>query len=153
MNHSLDVGYKFNKEVLSKFWNDYHIFCWNNKSNFASFQGNDLALFIANGKRVSDYLEHNFVNTCLRNNITSSLLLLSPIFSFLSITYIIPSDNQTSQEYYDDRLKEYIKNVTQLYKLGADSFLTKGNTKGNDKSFYFHVLRFYIPQIAKATFE
>ena len=41
----------------------------------------------------------------------------------------------------------------QLYKLGADSFLTKGNTKGNDKSFYFHVLRFYIPQIAKATFE
>ena len=40
-----------------------------------------------------------------------------------------------------------------MYKLGADSFLTKGNTKGNDKSFYFHVLRFYIPQIAKATFE
>ena len=89
MNHSLDVGYKFNKEVLSTFWNDYHIFCWNNKSNFASFQGNDLALFIANGKRVSDYLEHNFVNTCLRNNITSSLLLLSPIFLFLSITYIL----------------------------------------------------------------
>eukprot|EP00957_Ditylum_brightwellii_P015137 1140869-Ditylum_brightwellii.AAC.1 len=59
LNHLLEVGSKFNREVLSKFWNHYHLFFWNSTSN----------------------------------------------------------------------------------------------AKGDDESFYFHVMRFYIPQLAGATFE
>ena len=153
LNHSIDVGTKFDKNVLSHFWNDYHIFCWNNKSNFSSFQGNDLALFVANTKRVSEYLEHHFVATKLRDNIISSLSLLPNIFSFLSLTYIRSHDSEEPHEYYNCELKEYVENVKRFYDIGADSFLIKSNEKGDNESFYFHVMQFYIPPIAATTFE
>ena len=152
-NHLLEVEIKFNKDVLSHFWNDYHIFCWSNKSNFSSFQGNDLALFVANTKRVSEYLEHHFAVTDLRNNIISSLSLLGNIFHFLSLTYIKPSNGEDPSEWYNSQLQDYVNNVKKLYDIGADSFLTKSNTKGDNESFYFHVMRFYMPPIAKLTFE
>eukprot|EP00957_Ditylum_brightwellii_P143764 10954120-Ditylum_brightwellii.AAC.1 len=46
----------FNREVLSQFWNDYHLFCLNTKSNFISFQENDLSLFVANTTKIPEYL-------------------------------------------------------------------------------------------------
>ena len=153
LNHLLIVASKFNKEVLSKFWNDYHIFCWNNKSNFSSFQGNDLAAFVANTKAVTEYLEHSFDDSVKRNSIITSLSLLPCIFSFLSLTYITPSDGAMPCAWYEVKLKEYIDNVTQLYEIGANSFLTKSGTTGDDETFYFHVMRFYIPVIAKETFQ
>jgi hypothetical protein len=102
---------------------------------------------------VSEYLEHHFVATKLRDNIISSLSLLPNIFAFLSLTYIRSHDGEEPHEYYNRELKEYVENVKRLYDIGADSFLTKSNEKGDNESFYFHVMRFYIPPIAATTFE
>ena len=47
----------------------------------------------------------------------------------------------------------YVKNVKLFFTAGGKSFLTKGVVKGDDETFYFHCLHFYIPKIAKETFE
>ena len=51
-------------------------------------------------------------------------------------------------------MESFNNNLKKFYKLGAESFLTKdvGN-KGDNETFYLHVLRFYMPKIAKQTLE
>ena len=55
---------------------------------------------------------------------------------------------------YEKQLEDYIVNVKEFYKIGVQSFLTKdkGNP-GGDETFYMHVLRFYVPKIARTTFD
>ena len=46
------------------------------------------------------------------------------------------------------------KRLAKLYDIGGRSFLTKNPAEvGGDETFYFHVLRYYLPQIAKTTLD
>ena len=49
--------------VLSRFWNTYHIHVWNSKCNFSSFKGNELALFVANTEYLCEFLERGLSET------------------------------------------------------------------------------------------
>ena len=46
------------------------------------------------------------------------------------------------------------KKLQKVYDFGAKTILTKNPANpGDDETFYLHVLRFYLPQIAKKTME
>ena len=47
----------------------------------------------------------------------------------------------------------YVKHVNLFFSAGGKSFLKKGVVKGHDETFDFRCLWFYIPKIAKKTFE
>ena len=59
-----EVMNSFLQSVLSKFWNDYHLYIWNNKKSFSSMVGNELTFFTSrklsphNKKPQHDILDH-----------------------------------------------------------------------------------------------
>ena len=61
---------------------------------------------------------------------------------FLGLTKIKDST------YFDSKLEEYVQLAKELYEAGSNTTLTKNNEVGLETS-YFHVVRFYVPKIAK----
>ena len=53
---------------------------------------------------------------------------------------------------YPSLIMKFKTDLSEFYKCGKYTFLTKRNY-GDDESFYFHCLRFYIPNIADETWE
>ena len=51
---------------------------------------------------------------------------------------------------HEDQLLQFEKDVGDLYNYGKHSFLTK-DVCGDQETFYFHCLRFYLPKIAHHT--
>ena len=111
--------------VLSKFWNQYHIWVWQNKKNFSSFMGNELALFTANTSDTNEFLASNLVPTNKVSNIKDSLQMWQEIFHFLSITHL---DN-ISDEQYQQKLHDFKSNVDDFYTFGSKTFLTSSEDK------------------------
>ena len=68
------------------------------------------------------------------------------IESFLKISTV---DDEST---YPLLINEFQVNVKEFYKCGKYTFLTKRND-GDDETFYFHCLRFYIPDIVDKTWE
>ena len=137
---------------LGNFWNEYHTTVWDTNRSFASFKGNELALFVANIGPVVSFLQRKVSKTNLRDNVKESLELWNKMFKVLGITYI------TDGSEYLEQVDKYEEQVKRLYKLGGESFLSRKSSaekdKGQSETFYFHVLRYYIlPQIMKDTFE
>ena len=88
----------------------------------------------------------------MRNNIQSCqemqhliaiLQVIPNIFKFLSITCL-----EGSIDDYNVMLDKYEDNVKRLYHSAKYTLFN-----GNKVSFYFHVIRFYFPKIAKITLE
>ena len=44
-------------------------------------------------------------------------------------------------------------NMKEFYQVGATSFLTGGTQTGDQETFYMHVMRFYIPEIARIMYD
>lgn len=55
------------------------------------------------------------------------------------------------QDAYSASLVHFENALKKLYHCGAKTFLTKTRT-GDQKTFYMHVLRYYIPRISHKTF-
>ena len=52
------------------------------------------------------------------------------------------------------RMAEFIGDIKLFYEVGGRTFLTKSSADiGGDETFYLHCLRFYMPRIAKETYE
>ena len=57
-------------------------------------------------------------------------------------------------DFYKKKLKEWEEKLNEFYEVGGKTILTKNPANpGDDETFYFHVLRFYLPMIAKKTLE
>ena len=147
---SVETNMQFMKE-LGEFWNEYHTTVWDTNRSFASFKGNELALFVANTGAIVDFLKRKVSRTQLRENLTESLELWTRMFKVLGITWIADGSE------YLKEVDRYEKNVKRLYELGGESFLSRKSNaekdKGYNETFYFHVLRYYLPAIMKDTFE
>ena len=76
------------------------------------------------------------------------LVLWEKISPFLVITTIDDKDD------YESKLTSFNNNLKRFYEIGGESFLTKdkGNP-GGDETFYMHCLRFYLPKLARTTFD
>ena len=135
---------KFTNEILRSFWSDFHVYCWNNSINFSKFQGNDLVLFVINSPKITEFLQNSLIFTEEIKNYCKGLSLLKKIFTFTSISYI---ENGTE---YSQKMRTFNCDVKDLYKYGKTTYL-RGNEY--DETFYFHCLAFYLPKLARITFE
>ena len=64
-------------------------------------------------------------------------------------TFLKKTDVDTN---YEQEIVAFEKRVKAVYSYGKDLFLTKKET-GDGETFYFHVLRYYMPQIARETYD
>ena len=149
MNQATDVIESFTSDILGSFWKDFHLYVWNNKKNFSSFQGAELALFVANTNTITQWFEETFESTNEVEDIKTALQLWVELFKFLGTTYV------EDKEKYKVDMKNFEKNVKKFYDCGSRTFLSskQGVSDGDEETFYTHVLRFYIPIIAIMTFE
>ena len=110
--------------------------------------GSKLLLFINNIDNVVKFLEREFHQTPTLKHLCDGLNLWKCITPFLVISVI------EDEVKYKKEMLEFDKNVANFYESGKHSFLTKkASQPGDDETFYMHCLQFYIPQIAKTTFE
>ena len=120
---------------------------WKLKANFNSFIGSEIKAFIDDIPTIVKFMKNEFTKTKERGNIVEGLESWSKIVPFLQITKI---DDQSE---YEVKMIQFVNNLKDFYKVGGNSFLTKGGTSGDDETFYMHCLRFYLPDIAKKTLK
>ena len=143
----VELAEKFS-DVLSKFWSDYNVLLWNLNKSFQRLVGSEILCFIRNTKLITSFLKKEFQASEVLNDLCNGLHLWEKITPFLVITKIDDVNE------YKLKLNEFEKNLKELYDIGGRSFLTKNPAEvGDDETFYFHVLRFYMPHIAKVTLE
>ena len=150
----LDQSYKhiqqFKVKVLSKFWNQFHLFVFANNKPFASFQGNELARFIVNIPGINEFLIATFDESLYLKGLMRALVLWKTMFAFLGKTRI---DDCGGVDGYKTMIDSYVSNANELFEIGADSFLSDGTKIGEKESFYMHALKNYIPTMARITLE
>ena len=140
---------------LENFWNKYHINVWSSSKSFSSFRGNELALFVANSDAITNFIESSVIDTELRRNLVGSLRTWTDVFKFLATSWIEVEE----REAYKGLMSKFEADVKRLYNFGKTSFLSKRSRGsdslaiGADETFYWHTLRFYMPEIVKETFE
>ena len=151
LDQSNDVIELFQTKVLRKFWNDFHLYVWKNKKNFASFQGNELALFVGNSDIIVTFFDSHMESTTpLVKDITEYLKLWLSIFRFLRITYI----EEGGENEYMNRIQTFNTELKLFYSIGRRTFLSApGTTTGTNETFYLHTLRYYMPVIVRDTFD
>ena len=120
----LDRSYKhiqqFKVKVLSKFWNQFHLFVFANNKSFASFQGNELGRFIVNIPAINEFLTTTFDETVYLKELMGVLALWKTMFAILGKTRI---DDCGGVNGYNTMIDSYVSNAIELFKVEAHSFL------------------------------
>ena len=110
--------------------------------------GAELLEFVQNTKKICKFLKDEYEPCQVLSDLCNGLLVWEQITPFLVITEI---ENKTE---YEQKLIEFEDNLIRFYEIGSRSFLTKHPANvGDNETFYLHALRFYLPVIAKKTFE
>ena len=144
----VEVVQKFSDKILSTFWNKYKVLIWNLNKPFACFLGTELLAFIRNIVKIETFLRDTFLPTPRLNALCDSLILWHKITPFLVI-HQIKDENK-----YKEKMLAFNENLQKFYIAGKYTFLTKNAVSiGGDETFYLHCLKFYLPPIAKSTFE
>ena len=146
---SSTVREQFEKTVLRSIWKDFHIYVWNNKKNFSSFQGNELALFVSSTDIIVQWIDLNMESIPLIEDLKDALNLWKQLFKFLGTTYIVEGGG----EEYCNRLDKFNDDVTCFYEKGRRTFLSEPGNPGGTETFYMHALRFYLPRFARQTYQ
>ena len=106
LGQSSVVVQDFSVNILKMFWNDFHIYVWQNKKNFSSFLGNEVALFVGNSNLIIEFLQRRFIPTNETRAFIEALRLWKKMFKFLSITYI-------NSDSYPNKMNEFFNNVKE----------------------------------------
>ena len=144
-----DVTEDFICKILKKFYNDYHIYVWKNKKNFASFLGNEIALFVSHIEDINAFLKNNLLPTPTLNDLTDALSLWLKLFKFLAISHL----RDRTEEQYVEQILFFEQNLKKFYDVGSRTFLTKGAEVGKEETFYLHALRYYMPKVVRTTYD
>ena len=150
LNQSNDIGNQFCSSILAKFWNPFHLFVWRTNKAFSSFQGNELALFVANASCIQDFLEKKLVQNTACLDFVQALKSWVFMFKFLGISYVTPGQEESS--WYKNQLQLFEDEAKNFYEKGKNTFLSKSSV-GSEETCYMHVLSYYIPHIATITYE
>ena len=78
------------------------------------------------------------------------LLKWFEIFRFLGMTYI---DDDAGSIDYLALLQKFKEDVKSFYDVGSRTFLISMASGKSTETFYMHVLRYYLPEIALKTFQ
>ena len=142
---SCDFQVKF-FNTLSKFWDEFHLLIWKCNKEFSKLRGSEIKKFIINCPKVAKVIRDNFVMTEDIEYLCQGLELWYDLESFLKISTV------KDESSFPSLINNFKTNLSKFYKCGKFTFLTKRNY-GDDETFYFHCLRFYIPNIVDQTWE
>ena len=132
--------------LRKKFWNKYIAKVWRMDKSFSILNGNELKCFIVHIPLLKDFLLTSFPQERDLVPFCEALMIWHKVQKFLHTTSI--KDLET----YPQEITNFEENVTAFYKFGAKTFLTR-NIIGDCETFYTHTLRYYLPKIARSTFE
>ena len=107
----------------------------------------EIRKFINKIPLVTAFLVDNFNSNEYVDSIITGLNLWVDLCKFIHITTIDDDDD------YKNKMDTFESNLKLFFTAGGKSFLTKGVVAGDDKTFYMHCLRCYIPKIARTTFK
>ena len=142
---SCDFQIKF-YNVLSSFWDEFQLLVWKCNKDFSIFKGAQIKKFVTSCPKVAKLMRDNLVMTEDIEFLCKGLELWCDIESFLKVSTV------KDKESYPSLIDKFKKELIEFYECGKHTFLTKRNT-GDDETFYFHCLRFYIPNIVDDTWE
>ena len=131
--------------VLTGFWMEYNISIWAMNKEFTSFKGDELKVFILNTTSIVSWLTKQFERVGRVDDICECLILWEKISEFMNITDVNDSEKYLRQ------MRQNEENVKTYYQRGG--FFLTDKSSGDDETFYMHVMRYYVPHIAKLTFE
>ena len=97
-------------------------------------------------------MNENFISTTSTQDIIEGLRTWVDIFKFLGITYIVEDDDSNT---YIKQMQKFEADVKKFYDVGSRSFLStvSSSRDGNAETFYSHSLRYYMPVIARKTYQ
>ena len=116
----------------------FQLLVWKCNKDFSIFKGAQMKKFITNCPKVAKVMRDNLVMTEDIEYLCKALELWCDIESFLKISTV------KDEESYPSLIDKFKKNLVDFYECSKHTFLTKRNT-GDDETFNFHCLRFYIP--------
>ena len=134
--------------LLQSFWSEHCVLIMIMMKPLSNLQGRECLNFIKNTDKIIKFMEDTFERTETMINLCKVMELWSDITPFLVITKI------KNAEVYEDDMNTFDDLVKNFYKFGANTILTRNQAHpGDDETFYLHVLRFYIPHIARETWK
>ena len=74
-NQSIELIDEFKSQVLSKFWNNFHVYVWNSGKELLSFQGNYIVVSLASIPKVVEFLEKKIIMTEYLQDLKRALLI------------------------------------------------------------------------------
>ena len=136
------------QEIFLKkgFWNRYNASVWRMDKAFSILNGNELKTFIQHIPVMNVFLRSSFPQERHITHLSSALDIWHGVQGFLHTTKI---EDPAS---YPEEIQRFEDAVASFYEHGAKTFLTK-NIIGDCETFYTHTLRYYLPVIARSTFE
>ena len=144
---SCEVMDRFVK-LLSNFWGSYNLDVWKQDKEFSSFIGLEIIQFMNKIHLVTVFLVDNFKPNEYVDSKITGLNLWVDLCKFIHTTTI---DDEND---YKNKMDTFKSTLKLFFTAGGKSFLTKGTVAGNDKAFYMHCLRCYVPKkIARKTFK
>ena len=143
--------------LLRNEWGHFNASVWAGNKKLSIYTGNPLKLFIEIIPSILLFLKTNFVKSLHNKSLCEGLHVWMKISNFLIRTKIYDLDDPDEDK--EKKTKDYMADinnfkrwVTQLYAHGSITFM-KRSTEGDAETFYLHVLRFYMPNIIKQTWE
>ena len=144
---STEIQCKFS-HLLSEIWSDYLVLQWNLGRSMSVLMVKNALLSSKNNPKIVKFLKDNLEETQTLNDVCKGLLLWEQISPFLVITSISDIDKHEKLQV------QFINNLKRFYVIGGRTFLTKNaDSHGDNKTFYSHVLRNYLPEISKQTLK
>ena len=115
--------------------------------NLNIYDGSIIKKFSETAADIGQYMEDNIESNPEVKAIVKVLKLWFKIYTFLKKADV--------DHTYPAEIKQFEVLVKELYECGKHTFLTSAGSDciGDAESFYMHAMRFYIPQIARHTFE
>ena len=147
LGRSQEVQSELEKIFVRKgFWNKYKADVWRMDKAFSILNGNELKAFIKHIPIICKFILTRFPRDRTMKHFSKALQIWHDIQEFLHMT------NIKDLVQYPAKIEMFEEHVTTFYEEGANAFLTR-TIIGDCETFYTHTLRYYLPVIARSTFQ
>ena len=137
--------------MFETFWPDGVFFLWKLDKKFTSLKCDDVKRFVLAGPTIADLLLECLEKDRLELSIVKALRLWYDIKRFLKIGNI-KLESEEKKIPVTTLIDQFEKNITKFYDVRSTSFI-KDKRVGDRETYYLHCLRFYIPKLARQTWE
>ena len=138
-------------KLFETFWPDGVLFLWKLDKQFTSLKDDEVKIFVLAGPDIADLLLECLEEDDIVLSIVKALRLWYNIERFLKIGNI-KLESKEKKVPVTTLIDQSEKNIIEFYDAGSTTFM-KDKRVGDHETYYLHCLRFYIPKLARKTWE